>query len=305
MIHDLSLLREARRAALAVGAFLMMLSLSACLRHEVKLPDVDEYRQVDAAQVPGLKQQISLRSTLPNAFRASYQFEAQNRLEKQVFRQAVVFESPDHLRIDVFASSFQKLVSLVIATDGEFSALDAMKNILYRGASNRKNIGLLTHLPLNVQEYAAWALGIPFFTQGEKEPSEVLLLEKRGRSREFLAEERLEEGRKVKSFFMLPADQNPPRLQYLDFSSINSEGKEEHIKIQYNYEVESHSGQAEGTACPTEVPSVIKFSSPTLGIWGKLVCEKFEIAPDLSEIRERLFRIRVPDSTEVETRFLD
>ena len=305
-------LRSARLAAFLTCS---LFGLNACRHGEIKLPSDSLYRTLGREDAAAVRSKIAERSKLPAAFRVTYEFHVENRIEKQILRQAVVFEAPESLRIDTFASSFQKLLNLVIAKDGTFLALDNDRKILYEGQSSQENIALLTHLPLNVSEYAAWALGLPFLSLLPEDSIEESLSQKRSSSTEFSSVEKSASGRVVKTFLSLPAEPGTaPQVRFLELKSLQGNGKEEVLRIEYRFQdrdseskenAEKSSDGKTGNSCPAEVPNEIRFSSSSLGIWGKLICQQFERNPDLSEIRERLFRLRVPDQGGIEVRRLD
>ena len=273
-----------------------VLTIGGC-RHSISIPDVKDFTEVSAESSANRLRELRDRSQPPASFRGSYELRVAKGIEREVLRQAVVYEAPANLRIDTFASSFKKLVSLVISADGVFNALDAEHQIIYTGASTPRNIGRLAYLPLTETQYASWVLGLtPVDFDGEG----ISLLEGRDKKAGYAIRQSFSDGRLLYAF-LAADDRSTERgpLRFLRLSVPLEDGGTERITAEFRYD------SKRSPDCPPGRPQEILFSFEKLGFSGSLTCEKLEENPDLRELRGRLFTFRAPAAGAAEVRQLD
>ncbi len=283
--------REVRRGFLCLLCLLFCGS-SACGR--IRLPDIRDYRALEGEERAGVVSRINEWKKLPNAFRSKLAVQVSAGIERQDIQQAVVYEAPSSLRIDTFATSFNKLISLVIVTGTSFVALDTDKQVAYLGTNSPDNIARLTHLPLTQNEYAAWMLG---FYPGDLSEGSVTVLRKTRSKEEVAVEQDFPDGRKMLAYLTLD-DSSEPRIRFLELKTLLEDGSTAKVLSEYRFDPKQ-------MPCGKTMPSEMKFSLSTVSVSGTVRCESMEVDPDLTELRERLFTLRPQSLLNVQVLHLD
>lgn len=297
---------------------ILILSLSAfllgCPARKIDLPELSDYHCLDDTAAASLDARLNASSL--QAFRASYRLEISQSIERHVLTQAVVFEPMDNLRIDTFGSSLKTLLSLLTAKEGEFVALNVESKQAYQGSASPENLSLLTRLPLGVVEYASFLLGRPLLDSSSLVPQSgengigAWYLQ-RGQAEQFAIRERDFRGRSLLSFFRIESSPNRENFMQSDFLQLEyplEDGKTERIRIRYSWSPDllgkKPESDAQSSGCPGLVPQQIRFHFQESGLSGSLICESFELSPPLDDLRERLFKLRVPNGSEYQLQVL-
>jgi hypothetical protein len=200
-------------------------------------------------------------------------------LAKAKLSQVLVYEKPASVRLDIFATSLNRLVALLIAKDGTLNALDLTHGVSYSGDDDGQALRHLLGIPLRSPQLARWlaacahmprtaemAFGVSddsfliAYNSGDKPPLMVV--------------------QKISKIDWLEGNSYCPRLLALEVIKGD--------EIIFSSEIldENSDGQRE-----------IKFTFPVEGVSGEVKSVDLEFNVELLR-SSRLFMTRVPPSFE-------
>ncbi len=257
---------RARFVLVLIYLFTLPMS-SGCGLFAPKLPSLKKYRAVSAEEAATFRAAVRASSEKIQGARGQYQALAVKGVSRQEGKQVVVFQRPDKLRLELFASSLNQLVLMVVSRDGNLEALDPHEGVRYEGESTPQNIARIIGVPLLPDELMLWFAGVLAL------PADAELDVVREPDKGYYGMKgNLAYGRSVVARF--ESAPSGPRLLSLE---LRRTGDGELFFF-------SEFGYGDG-----ELPEKIKFYLPEQELRGQLRAEKLKLNPE--NLPERLFEI--------------
>ncbi len=201
---------------------------------------------------------------------------------KQDFSQVVVFYRPSELRVELFATQLHRLVSMVIANQGQLSAYIPEQNQAYRGSATPDNVARLLRIPFSPEELMLWLAGefkVPYV--GEIDSLTALRSKRRDR---VVIDVALRDGRRILASFRSEPDA-PNRFELQSLEILIAESNKSLFFSEFTY------------ASTQRAPTQIDFELRAESLKGTIAFRQQELNPPLDKsLREKLFRIRIPRS---------
>lgn len=149
----------------------LILSLSGCPRPQPPSFIGDNFLPGGLDREKALWSVLGERAAKVKSFRASASLQVAEGKRAAIFQQVVVFFRPDRFRLEISATSLQKLVHLFVAKDGKLMGFDNEEFILYQGSASVENIQKLLSLPFSLEQSMLWFCGqflLPEDSEGVK-----------------------------------------------------------------------------------------------------------------------------------------
>lgn len=260
------------RLTFRLSAFAAAAVLSGCSFLFGTSADLDPARfsTVTADERAAILDEITEPSGSIRTGRLLYRTTMRRYVASESVRQAVVFEYPSKLRIELFASGFNKLIALLIANEGQMYMLDPSTSRAYLGTVSSDSIERLLSFPFLPDELVSWSLGAL--------PQRVNAEIRQDSAGAVLATFEPDAGRRVAALFERSG--SGLRLTELEITEPRSGELVFRSRSEYH---ESFS-----------IPARIEIELPRRDARGELVLERFVPNPDLGQIADRLFRIEPP-----------
>lgn len=137
----------------------LLLSLSACPRPQHPSLIGDNFLPGETDREKFLWSVITERADKMQSFRASARLRVMEGKASAIFQQVIVFFRPDRFRLEISASSLQKLVHLFVAKEGTLMGFDNEEFVLYQGSASVENIQKLLSLPFSLEQSMLWFCG--------------------------------------------------------------------------------------------------------------------------------------------------
>lgn len=197
----------------------------------------------------------------------------------ETVRQAVVFEHPARLRLEIFAPGLNKLLALLITQGTSLYMLDPNERRVFLGEASASTVEKLLSFPFAPVEFMRWSvarypadLHAGSISVGRDAAGRLLIIHRPDRVREFRA--------------VVDEQGERPRLVELEVLSQSDE------KLLFRSEF--HYAQRESTT-----PARIDIELPKKEAEGELVIERISVNPTLGSSADRLFKTTVPPDAEV------
>ena len=142
--------------------YICVLSSLLCLVSCTRAPTYIDQSGFSVASAP-LRQAVVAGATLGihdiNAGRALIELELDATIGKKRLTQVTVFERPDKLRLEFFATKLNHLTALIVSNNQGIFALDTDRSIVYRGQVSVATIERLLTVPFAPEELMLWLVG--------------------------------------------------------------------------------------------------------------------------------------------------
>jgi len=205
------------------------------------------------------------------AARGRYDVEIRKGIHREQATQVVVFERPAKLRLEIFATSLNQLMLMLVAKEDFVEALDPKEGVLYRALPTPKSIFKLLGVPLVPEELELWLSGMILM------PDETKLKILRDPKDDIIGlEADAAFGRVLRARFSSMGQEL--RLLSLEFGKSNSD--EAYFFSELSY------------ADKELIPNKIEFHLPEQGVDGTLIRKSFNKNPQ--SLSPKLFQI--PDT---------
>ncbi len=119
-------------------------------------------------------------ATQIKTFRSLFQGSAKKALGRQNFKQSVVFERPDKLRIEYFIGGLNQLVAIIVAGDGSITFGDMQSKEAQVGNSSPASISRLVGVPFSAEELMLWLTGRVLIPTGDELASADMFRDPKG-----------------------------------------------------------------------------------------------------------------------------
>ena len=114
--------------------------------------------------------------------------------------QVVVFNPPDQLRFELFASQLNKLLLFSMSVGGNLYALVPEQGVIYQGAADPINMTRVVGVPLFPGELARWIQGMGVVSDAYIVESEEVLVDAHGKR--IIRDQTLVDGRRIISLYV-------------------------------------------------------------------------------------------------------
>ena len=197
----------------------------------------------------------------------------------ETVRQAVVFEHPARLRLEIFAPGLNKLLALLITQGNALYMLDPNERRVFLGEASANIVEKLLSFPFTPAEFMRWSVGrypgdlrAGSVAVGRDSAGRILILHQPEPGREFRA--------------VLEGQGERFRLSHLEVMGRSDDD--------LLFKSEFHYQQADSVT-----PSQVDIELPKKEATGELVIERITVNPTLGSTADRLFKTTVPPDAEV------
>ncbi|MFN8392595.1 MAG: hypothetical protein U0136_20040 [Bdellovibrionota bacterium] len=258
----------------------LLLTLSGCSLFAKPAPSLKGYTPVSDSMKADVVAKLAQESARITSARGSLRSTFSKSLHRETVRQIVVFQRPDKMRVELFATSLNQLTLLAVSHDGLIEAYDPGAGVLFRGRDVPANIERVVSVPFSPEELMLWFSGrVPFI---EEEIEKVDVLEHKGGGRQAVRL-LLKDGRRIEAEFTAGG---APHLVTLVL--LGRKGSDPVFVSKTTY------------APGGDVPQHASIQVSGENIDGELEYESFTLNPDLSSSRVPLFQIHVNSSMRIE-----
>lgn len=144
------------------GTLLMLMSctlFSACPSFSPRPVDFRDCVSLSEAGEKEILGQLSHQAAEVRTLRALYKGRLREGINEKAFSQVVAFQRPDKLRLEILATSLNRLTALIVVNDGKLFALDPLKRIVYQGFADRQTMQRMLTVPFKPDELMLWFTG--------------------------------------------------------------------------------------------------------------------------------------------------
>lgn len=279
-----------RRAHLSL--LLLLLQLAGCSLFAARGPDRlprDIFIPLEPTKQQVLLEGLQRSDSELQSMRLLLESTIRKGVTRQKGRQVVVFQRPDRLRAEFFATGLNKLMALVSVSGDAVGLLDTDSQTFYRGSVSVETMEQVASVPFLPDELMAWFAGRlripkadePFSFKGLIHPE----------SGQIAAQLHLADGRTMFAIFQRGSklDLSQPVTEPLLLSSLE-------VTNEFDKSLQFSATFTYGEAA---FPERISFFLPRREAEGDLFVSQFELNPDFGAAREKLFAIRVPSQVTV------
>ena len=270
----------------------LLVHLAGCSLFAARGPDRlprDLFVPLDQAKERVLLESLQRSNSELQSMRLLLESTIRKGVTRQKGRQVVVFQRPDRLRAEFFATGLNKLMALVSVSGDAVGLLDTDSQTFYRGMVSVETMEQVASVPFLPDELMAWFAGRlripkadePFSFRGLVHPE----------SGQIAAQLHLADGRTMFALFQRGSKLDlsgsvtgPILLSSLEVT--NELDKSLQFSATFSY------GEA-------PFPERISFFLPRREAEGDLLVSQYEMNPDFGSAREKLFAIRVPPQVTV------
>lgn len=265
-----------------VFALLFVLTFSACTQLlQPKSVDFSSLRQLSDDDSARLRIGLNRQSAEILSYRASFEGTLNHDLGSQRYRQVMVFERPDRMRVEFFATELNRLMILVNADKGFLKASDMEKRAAYFGRATAANVEQLLSVPLLPQDLMLWFLGQIEIRPGTGRVFELFHGTSSGK---FLIRERRFDGTEVLHHIRESKTKDSVLRYLLESTEIRDSSGKLLFAATLDYASDSD-------LYPTEV----SFSQYERGAKGRFVHQDLKLNPNLDKVREKIFQLEAPN----------
>jgi len=211
------------------------------------------------------------------ALRGMYELTLRRGIERQKFRQIIVFHRPDRFRSELLATNFNQPTNIVVTQGSFLQGIDFQEKRFLEGSPSLKNVKQLLSVPFFPEELMLWLSGTFGVVPGADFIGQNLFLE-RGSER-FLIEFLYRDNRAVQLRGSVRLKDRFVRCDALEI--LDQKSRNRVFTSEFAYEGE------------LKIPSTITFWLQESELQGELSVS--EVKPNPGEIPERLFSLVQPN----------
>ncbi len=123
------------------------------------MPDEDEFTPLKTAESQHILEEIRKQANEIDSLRARMDTTIQKGPLSEKATAVVVFERPDLLRLEFFATALNRLAALLISRGQSLQGVDVLNREVYRGTASDENFMRLLSLPFAPEEFMLWLTG--------------------------------------------------------------------------------------------------------------------------------------------------
>ena len=265
---------RARRGAMLV----LLLILSGCWRSAPGPLSLEGYRAVYEPEQTTVSLLLKEKAQKVRALRALYRTTLRKSIERQQFKQIIVFERPDRFRSELLATNFNQPTNLVVTEGSHLQGIDFPEKRFFDGGATLQNLQKLLTVPFLPEELMLWLIGAVQPVNGSDLIGTKYFLE-RG-SDKFAGEFTYRPDRVIQIRGTIRAKER--YLQLDGLTVFDRKSRKETFSSTYEYD--------EASATPT-LPSRIQFWVPEREIQGELVADGLSVNPAPETLSDRLFQL--------------
>lgn len=283
---------------------LLFLSLaifsSACQKAPVHLAESGDFQVVRRNEAQSLLTLIRENTEQVHSLQLLTKLKVKKSLREESLKQVVVFQRPDKLRLELFATNLNRLAALVVSRDEIIHALDTANKRVYIGPASFTGFDRLLGIPFLPEELMLWFAGR--FKLGQRDV-EVSL---DSGSKRLLTQASIAESRRVAAIYELIEGEgtvitnvrgvtkgkggNRFKVRLLSLQMSDSKGRP-FFSSDFSYRQKAKK--------EIQLPERIEFTMLNQELEGSIFIEDAEVNPDLSQTQEKVFRAKIPSGAEV------
>lgn len=276
--------------------------LGGCRARVLPFDDLDKCAPVSDELKQEILSQIAESNSRIASLRALIKGKVKHGIREDTFSQVVVFERPDKLRIELFATSMNRLTALVLTRGGRLHAVNPLERIVYRGTASKANMQRLLTVPFIPEEMMMWLSGRFILPEEDSQiRSRIHLCPDTSQAVMDLA---LVNGRTIRAVYRIDntdllmknrggAGEDQPAL-VLDSMEVRRIQEASLLVSRFFYDTRSRLGSGQ-----VRMPSRLVFQLPEADISGVFVFKKGKVNPDLADQTDKLFEFKTPDGAKI------
>lgn len=134
--------------------------LGGCqVQHSVVLDSIELRQELFGSERSAIQERLRLCSQEVETFKALASVKLHRHIVTEQFKQSFVFERPDSLRVDTFASELNQLAAILLVRDGTLSFVDISQKTYYQEPATTKTIEQFLSLPMEAESLMLWLAG--------------------------------------------------------------------------------------------------------------------------------------------------
>jgi outer membrane lipoprotein-sorting protein len=268
---------------------------SSCVTRP-KLPSIENYQELNSDAKVAFIEELNLIQTDIQTFRALARTTLREGVSRTTLRQVIVFSRPEKLRLEFFATSFNRLVSLVVANDAEIQAIDFDEGIGYQGKASAKNIERLLTMPFSLEQSMLWFTG-KFLPPAQREllSSSLLISDDGG---EYFLRLVYRDNRYFGLRYSASSDPEQDKISLRLLSLELRDYSKDQLLLFTEYFYDNYTKETDNDFY---IPTRIKLFFPSRNIQVEQRYEKVFVNEDITGIPDTLFTILFPENVEVRT----
>jgi hypothetical protein len=273
---------------------------SACSFKMPSMPGTGGFSPASAEEKAELLRQLTKHSDEIHSARAQFVSKVKRGLAEDVSTEVLVFDRPDMLRLEIFATAMNRLAAMIVVRRSFLHAVNTIQKKVYRGTASMENFEQIISVPFVPEQFVLWLTG-RFAPPGKDEQAtyEALINKEKG---EVFLTFGLKEQRTVvlhantSECKLTPAAGSPEQdSQYSTCMSLKAyEMRRSGSTVFYS----SFTYDASKPGQPL-APSRIDFWLPEKQVHGEISFKDVEFNPNLTADRDKLFVGRASGGVEI------
>lgn len=239
-----------------------------------KFPDLADFVEVTKPAKEVFLNQLTEENNLLKSARGKFEIDLKNTLGTKSFKEVFVFQRPDHLRIEFFATALNKLLGLVLLKEDELKFYDLEGGVLYLGDNSAASFYQITQLPFSAEELMHWFCA-KFYLENSPEISYQVYKNTLSKQRAILKKSAKES---TLVFFKTDVNKNTG-LGNIFIDSIEVRDSESKARFYSKFAYQNETGAIKE----------IEISIPQESLKGKIVVQSIKYNPNLGANFEKLF----------------
>jgi hypothetical protein len=273
-------------------------SLSACGFKMPSMPGTGGFAPASAEEKSELLRQLTKHSEEIQSARTQLVSKLKRGLAEDVSTEVLVFQRPDMLRLEIFATAMNRLAAMVVVRRSFLHAVNTIQKKVYRGTASMENFEQIVSVPFVPEQFMLWLTG-RFAPPEEEAACEALVNKEKG---EALLTFSLKDKRTVVLHANISECKPPPAAdtpeqapQYNTCISLKA------YEVRRSGSTVLYSSFSYGAGTPEQpvAPSQIDFWLPEKQVHGELSLKDIEFNPNLTADRDKLFVGRNPGGMEI------
>lgn len=264
----------------SLSLLVLLVLLSACYQAPPVPAALGNFRAAQPWERVKIEELLHARQAQISSLRGLARLTVKKGVRQETLNQAIVFQLPDKLRLEFFATNLNRLAAMIISREGILHAVDAGGKKVYVGAASAATLGRLIGIPFVPADLMLWLCGRP--PAGLQEQRFAV----DARQRRVMMDARDGAGTDIAAVFTVPLDGKSMQLVLLQ------------AKKQGETVFSSAFEYADGSS---SIPRRILFDLTRESLHGVLDYEeRVETNPELSpELQQKIFQARIPAGARV------
>lgn len=126
---------------------------------KLTIPKEVDLKTVSWSEKSEILKNLASKAEGVSGFRGMYHGQAEVHGKKMGFKQILVFERPENLRMEILLTNINRLSLIVLNNPKGLFGADLINRNVYHGKNSVDNLNCLLGLPLGTEEFMLWATG--------------------------------------------------------------------------------------------------------------------------------------------------